>query len=81
MMDPHQPHQGSQPPHATLPEEVLVGNVADVETVGIAYAPAQHVAKSLEEGARVSYLASVAKEPAYGALPPQTFLIMPQLPP
>ena len=34
-----------------MPEEVLVGNVADVETVGIAYAPAHHVAKSLEEGA------------------------------
>ena len=81
MMVPHRPRLVSLPLHANMPEGVLVGNVADVEIVGIACAPAHHVAKSLEEGARVLYLASVAKEPAYGALPPQTFLIMPQLPP
>ena len=66
-----------------MPQEVRVGNVADVETVGIAYAPAQRVAKSLEEGARVSYLASAAKEPAYEALPRQTLIpcTMPLRPP
>ena len=71
-MAPHRPHLGSLPPHAILPEDVIVGNVADVEIVGIAYAPTHHVAKSLEEGARVSYLASVAKEPACVVYPRQT---------
>ena len=69
-MVPHRPRLGSLPLHANMPEEILVGNVADVETVWIAYAPAHHVAKPLEEGARVSYLASVAKEPADEAVPP-----------
>ena len=69
-MDPHQPHQGSQPPRATLPEAVLVGNAADVEIAGIAYAHTHYVAKPLEEGAKESHLASVAKEPAYEAVPP-----------
>ena len=52
VMDPNQPHQGSQPPHATLPEEAHVGNAANVEIAGIAYAHTHYVAKSLEEGAK-----------------------------
>ena len=69
-MGPNRPHQGSQPPRATLPEEVHVGNAADVDFAGTAYAYTHYVAKSLEEGAKETHLASVAKEPAYEAMPP-----------
>ena len=71
-MAPHRPRLASLRPHVTMPEEACVDNAADAEIVGIAYAPTMNVANLLEEGARVLFLARVAKEPTYVALPRQT---------